>query len=284
MRCAWKELLDILPKWMITDVDALGRSSLQELRLRLDAPPELVSCDSVQKLGRQVSSEDLSYCVNAASRYSPWAAATIAQGFLTVSGGHRIGLCGEAVLKNKEITGIRKVTSLCIRVARDFPGIGSSAAGLRGSMLILGAPGRGKTTLLRDIARQISEKSTVAVVDERGEIFPSGFVRGDRMDVLTGVPKAGGVEMVLRTMGPEWIAVDEITAEEDCRSLLQAQGCGVRLLATAHAGSLDEFRGRPIYKTLLDNHVFDYLLILHSDRSYGTERIHTWNSGGLERF
>ena len=284
MRCAWKELLDILPKWMITDVDALGRSSLQELRLRLDAPPELVSCDSVQRLGRQVSSEDLSYCVNAASRYSPWAAATIAQGFLTVSGGHRIGLCGEAVLKNKEITGIRKVTSLCIRVARDFPGIGSSAAGLRGSMLILGAPGRGKTTLLRDIARQISEKSTVAVVDERGEIFPSGFVRGDRMDVLTGVPKAGGVEMVLLTMGPEWIAVDEITAEEDCRSLLQAQGCGVRLLATAHAGSLDEFRGRPIYKALLDNHVFDYLLILHSDRSYGTERIHTWNSGGLERF
>lgn len=284
MRCAWKELLDILPKWMITDVDALGRSSLQELRLRLDAPPELVSCDSVQRLGRQVSSEDLSYCVNAASRYSPWAAATIAQGFLTVSGGHRIGLCGEAVLKNKEITGIRKVTSLCIRVARDFPGIGSSAAGLRGSMLILGAPGRGKTTLLRDIARQISEKSTVAVVDERGEIFPSGFVRGDRMDVLTGVPKAGGVEMVLRTMGPEWIAVDEITAEEDCRSLLQAQGCGVRLLATAHAGSLDEFRVRPIYKALLDNHVFDYLLILHSDKSYGTERIHSWNSGGLERF
>lgn len=284
MRCAWKELLDILPKWMITDVDALGRSSLQELRLRLDAPPELVSCDSVQRLGRQVSSEDLSYCVNAASRYSPWAAATIAQGFLTVSGGHRIGLCGEAVLKNKEITGIRKVTSLCIRVARDFPGIGSSAAGLRGSMLILGAPGRGKTTLLRDIARQISEKSTVAVVDERGEIFPSGFVRGDRMDVLTGVPKAGGVEMVLRTMGPEWIAVDEITAEEDCRSLLQAQGCGVRLLATAHAGSLDEFRVRPIYKALLDNHVFDYLLILHSDKSYGTERIHSWNSGGLEQF
>ena len=284
MRCAWKELLDILPRWMITDVDALGRSSLQELRLRLDAPPELVSCDSAQRLGRQVSSEDLSYCVNAASRYSPWAAATIAQGFLTVSGGHRIGLCGEAVLKNKEITGIRKVTSLCIRVARDFPGIGSSAAGLRGSMLILGAPGRGKTTLLRDIARQISEKSTVAVVDERGEIFPSGFVRGDRMDVLTGVPKAGGVEMVLRTMGPEWIAVDEITAEEDCRSLLQAQGCGVRLLATAHAGSLDEFRVRPIYKALLDNHVFDYLLILHSDKSYGTERIHSWNSGGLERF
>lgn len=280
MRCAWKELLDILPKWLVPEVDALGKNTMQELRLRLDAPPELVSGNSIHRLRQKVSQSDLAYCVNAASRYSPWAAATIAQGYLTASGGHRIGLCGEAVRKGGEITGIREITSLCIRVARDFPGIGSSAAGLRGSMLILGAPGWGKTTLLRDIARQISGKSTVAVVDERGEIFPSGFIRGPRMDVLTGAPKAGGVEMVLRTMGPEWIAVDEITAEEDCRALLQAQGCGVRLLATAHAGSLEEFGIRPVYKALLDNHVFDYLLILRSDKSYRTERIHTWNSDG----
>lgn len=280
MRCAWRELLDILPKWLVPEVDALGRDTMQELRLRLDAPPELVSGDSIHRLRQKVSQGDLAYCVNAASRYSPWAASTIAQGFLTASGGHRIGLCGEVVRKGNEITGMREITSLCIRVARDFPGIGSSAAGIRGSMLILGAPGWGKTTLLRDIARQISGKSTVAVVDERGEIFPSGFSRGPRMDVLTGAPKAGGVEMVLRTMGPEWIAVDEITAEEDCRALLQAQGCGVRLLATAHAGSPEEFRARPVYKALLDNHLFEYLLILHSDKSYRTERIHTWNSGG----
>ena len=280
MRCAWRELLDILPKWLVPEVDALGRDTMQELRLRLDAPPELVSGNSIHRLRQKVSQGDLAYCVNAASRYSPWAASTIALGFLTASGGHRIGLCGEVVRKGNEITGMREITSLCIRVARDFPGIGSSAAGLRGSLLILGAPGWGKTTLLRDIARQISGKSTVAVVDERGEIFPSGFSRGPRMDVLTGAPKAGGVEMVLRTMGPEWIAVDEITAEEDCRALLQAQGCGVRLLATAHAGSPEEFRARPVYKALLDNHLFEYLLILHSDKSYRTERIHTWNSGG----
>ena len=280
MRCAWRELLDILPKWLVPEVDALGRDTMQELRLRLDAPPELVSGNSIHRLRQKVSQGDLAYCVNAASRYSPWAASTIALGFLTASGGHRIGLCGEVVRKGNEITGMREITSLCIRVARDFPGIGSSAAGLRGSILMLGAPGWGKTTLLRDIARQISGKSTVAVVDERGEIFPSGFSRGPRMDVLTGAPKAGGVEMVLRTMGPEWIAVDEITAEEDCRALLQAQGCGVRLLATAHAGSPEEFRARPVYKALLDNHLFEYLLILHSDKSYRTERIHTWNSGG----
>lgn len=272
--------MDILPKWLVPEVDALGRDTMQELRLRLDAPPELVSGNSIHRLRQKVSQGDLAYCVNAASRYSPWAASTIALGFLTASGGHRIGLCGEVVRKGNEITGMREITSLCIRVARDFPGIGSSAAGLRGSILILGAPGWGKTTLLRDIARQISGKSTVAVVDERGEIFPSGFSRGPRMDVLTGAPKAGGVEMVLRTMGPEWIAVDEITAEEDCRALLQAQGCGVRLLATAHAGSPEEFRARPVYKALLDNHLFEYLLILHSDKSYRTERIHTWNSGG----
>ena len=100
------------------------------------------------------------------------------------------------------------------------------------------------------------------------------------MDVLMGAPKSRGVEMVLRTMGPKWIAVDEITAEEDARALVQAQGCGVRLLATAHAGSLEEFRLRPVYKSLLNNHIFSYILILRPDKSYRAERIHTWISDG----
>lgn len=280
MRCAWKELLEILPKWLVPEVDALGRDTMQELRLRLDAPPELVLEGGSRRLNRKVSRSDLTACVNAASRYSPWAAATTANGYLTAPGGHRIGLCGDVIVKGTEIAGIREVTSLCIRVARDFYGIGLSAAQLRGSMLIIGAPGWGKTTLLRDTARQLSEKETVAVVDERGEVFPWGFHRGPRTDVLSGAPKAIGVEMVLRTMGPQWIAVDEITAQEDCRALLQARGCGVKLLATAHAGSLEEFVNRPVYRSLVDNRVFDYLVVLQRDKSYRTERICTWNSGG----
>lgn len=280
MLCAWNELLAILPVWMRREVDMLGKNNLQELRLRVNSPPELMLGNAVHYLDRQVSRDDLNTCVNTATRYSPWAGTTAAMGYITAPGGHRIGLCGEAVCREGTVTGIREISSLCIRVARDFPGIGQSAAALGSSILIIGAPGWGKTTLLRDLARVISQNDTVTVVDERGEIFPSGFTRGQRMDVLMGAPKSRGVEMALRTMGPKWIAVDEITAEEDARALVQAQGCGVRLLATAHAGSLEEFRLRPVYKSLLNNHIFSYILILRPDKSYRAERIHTWISDG----
>ena len=273
MMCAWKELLSILPSWLRQDVDMLGKNDLQELRLRINAPPELVMKSGVRSLSRQVSREDISFCVNAASRYSPWAASTAAMGYITAPGGHRIGLCGEAVYKEGQVSGIREVKSLCIRVARDFPGIGREAAKCRGSLLILGAPGWGKTTLLRDLTRQIAETETVAVVDERGELFPGGFLRGKRMDVLTGCPKYVGIDMVLRTMGPSCISVDEITAAEDTHALIQAVGCGVRLLATAHAASIRDFRSRPIYRPAIECGIFDTVLMLRSDKSFQMERM-----------
>lgn len=274
MMCAWKELLGVLPIWMRQDVDELGREDLQELHMRLNAPPELVTSGRVLQLERIVTRDDLDYCINAASRYSPWAAATIAQGYLTAPGGHRIGICGEGVCRDGVVSGIREVTSLCVRVARDFPGIGKVILDLPGSVLILGAPGWGKTTLLRDMARQLSERHNVAVVDERRELFPDGFERGKRMDVLTGCPKSLGMDMVLRTMGPNWIALDEITAEEDCRALIQAANCGVRLLATAHAGSAQDFRSRTVYRPLAEQRVFETLVILRQDKTCTVERMY----------
>lgn len=180
MMCAWKQLLSVLPPRLRPEVDRLGKNALQELRLRLGMPPELVLSGESRWLGCCVSREDLNYCINAASRYSPWAAATTAQGYLTAPGGHRIGLCGEVVCKDGIVTGIREISSLCIRVARDFPGIAKRAADAPGSILILGAPGWGKTTLLRDLIRQIGEKQCVSVVDERGELFPEGWNGGRR--------------------------------------------------------------------------------------------------------
>lgn len=274
MMCAWKDLLAILPIWMRQEVDELGREELQELRLRLNAPPELVNAGDVMCLDRAVTREDLNYCINAASRYSPWAAATTAQGYITAPGGHRIGICGDGVCKEGIVTGIRDVTSLCIRVARDFPGIGKVVLDMKGSVLLLGAPGWGKTTLLRDMARQLSEENAVSVVDERRELFPEGFERGKRMDVLTGCPKPQGIDMVLRTMGPGWIALDEITAEEDCRALIQAANCGVRLLATAHAGSSRDYRSRAVYRQLTEQRIFETLVILRPDKTFTVERMY----------
>lgn len=277
MRCAWNELIRILPTSIRSDVDRLGQETLQELRLRLSSPPELVTETGNIHLTQATSREDLLYCINTASRYSPWAAATTAQGYLTAPGGHRIGMCGEAVIRNGKMEGIRNVTSLCIRVARDFPDIAGKLGKLPGSLLILGPPGSGKTTLLRDLIRQRSAiaREHVAVVDERGELFPPGgiFQGGALADVMTGCGKAQGIDTVLRTMGPSCIAVDEITAEEDCQALLKAGWCGVTLVATAHASSKKDLYTRPVYRPLVDTGLFETLIILRRDKTWTMERM-----------
>ena len=274
MICAWKEFLSILPTWLRAEVDEQGRETLLELRLRLNSPPELVTGTGWSCLDRPVTKEDLSYCLNTASRYSPWAATSMAEGYITAPGGHRIGICGEGVCKEGSVSGIRETRSLCIRIARDFPGIGKVVLDLPGSVLILGAPGWGKTTLLRDMARQIGETESISVVDTRRELFPEGFPTGRRMDVLTGCPKDLGIDMVLKSMGPQTIAMDEITSEDDCRALIRAANCGVRLLATAHAGSSTDYRRREVYHPLVEHKIFDHLVILRRDKTCTVERMY----------
>lgn len=272
MLCAWKELLSVLPQHMRLDVDRLGKEKAQEIRLRLGRPPGIVMQDRTVLLNRTVMQEDLHFVVNAACRYSPWTAAGAANGYITAPGGHRIGLCGEAVVKEGCMAGLRSVRSLNIRIARDFPGIAESLVNCRGNLLILGKPGSGKSTLLRDLIRQRSWQENVAVIDERGELFPQGLDTGQAVDILTGCPKAQGMEIILRTMGPETIAVDEITASADCEALLHAGWCGVRLLATAHASDAKDLRSRKLYRPILESGLFDTLVILHMDKSYRTER------------
>lgn len=273
MMCAWNQLLGILPDWLAAETDKYGKTELQELRLRLGQVPELVLRGRSFWLDRIISRDDLNFVINTASRYSPWASGTISEGFLTAVGGHRIGICGDAVVKNGIMNGIRQVRSLCIRVARDFPGLAGSAAKLYGSTLLIGPPGSGKTTLLRDMARTMAQHETVCVVDERGELFPEGIQRGRRMDVLTGCTKAEGIYMMLRTMGPCCIAVDEITSEADCDALIRAGWCGVRLLATAHAASVSELHHRPVYQSLVSCKLFDHVLVLDREKSWREDKV-----------
>lgn len=280
MRCDWNSLINLLPQWMRNDVDKHGKDSLQELRLRIDSSPELLTAQKAIYLKRAVSIEDLQFCVNTASRYSPWSARTNRFGYITAPGGHRIGMCGQGLMTDKEMTGIGSVTSLCIRVARDFCGIAEGIAGTSGSILIIGKPGSGKTTLLRDLIRIRSEKGnkSVAVVDEKMEIFPVSngrlcFPPGPRTDILTGCNKQQGIVSLLRNMGPGTIAVDEITAQEDCQSLLEAGWCGVDLIATAHAASRRDLMSRRVYRPILESRLFDTLLVLREDKSWYRERM-----------
>ena len=274
MQCAWKELLSVLPAWMRQDMDRLGRDSLQELRLRRGENPMLITCMGTDTLRRTVTEEDLEFCINTASRYSPWTSSSVGRGYLTAAGGHRIGLCGEAVVRDGKLETLRNIRSLCIRVARDFPGIAKGIPS-GSSLLVIGPPGWGKTTLLRDMIRRRSEEGLqTGVVDERGELFPAdAFPAGPCTDVLTGCAKADGIHILLRTMGPQCIAVDEITQPEDCLALAQAAGCGTTLLATAHASTLQDLRRRPVYRPLLETGLFDAVIVMRPDKSWRAERM-----------
>lgn len=278
MICAWQEFLKLLPLSLRQQVDKESGTELQELRLRIGYRPELVLNKRSVWLNEKTDKQDIRFVMNAASQYSPWSSGSIAEGYITASGGHRIGFCGETIVQNGIITGIKEVTSLCIRVARSFPGI--SGNWMEGSVLIIGSPGSGKTTLLRDLIRQRSVKcdGSICVVDERGEIFPivqgaHCFDPGPRTDILEGCCKARGTLMLLRAMSPKCIAVDEITAAEDCEALLNAGWCGVSLLATAHAADKNDLFLRPVYREIISNRLFDTLVIMQSDKSWRAERM-----------
>lgn len=274
MICQWDKLLAILPQQHRQEVDRLGKDSMDELRLRI-GEAAVMCCGMCRRLLQwHVTKDDISFVVNTASRYSPWSASTVSVGYLTASGGHRIGLCGTCVVHDGAVSGIRDVTSLCIRVARCFPGIGEGAP-KKGSLLIIGPPGAGKTTLLRDLIRiRSTAGDMLTVVDERGELFPFGaFPAGCNTDVLTGCGKPEGILMALRTMGPMCIAVDEITSNVDCDGLISAGWCGVELLATAHASTVDDLIARPLYRPLVESGLFEWALVLKRDRTWGVRRL-----------
>lgn len=281
MICQWQELMRLIPSWMRQAVDEQGREDTQEIRLRLHGRPELVKSSGSIWIDGIVSSEDISFCLNTSTRYSPWTSESITDGYITALGGHRIGLCGQCVYDGKILKNINGITSLCIRVARDYEGISKSVYQNKGSILIIGAPGCGKTTFLRDLIRRISDMGnrTVAVIDERRELFPYqngtySFERGKRTDVLSGCKKSAGLDMLLRTMGPSVIALDEITEQEDCRALSEAAWCGVQLIATAHASDRKDLFTRKIYSTILDTKIFSTLITIRPDKSWKEETLH----------
>lgn len=276
MKTLHDQLRTILPQRIRPLLPEEEIGDLTEIRMRIGRPMQLTYLRRQSSVGEPITTEDLSFVVNTACRYSPWNARSIHQGYLTAPGGHRIGLCGETAGD-----GMRTVTSLCIRVAKDLHGI-SGRIPVQDSILILGAPGSGKTTLLRDYIRRISGSpmGSVCVVDERGEIFPfSGgkmcFDPGNGTDVMTGRSKAEGIDCVIRAMGPKWIAVDEITRPADCDALVQALWCGVKVVATAHAASVRDLFSRPVYRPIVDSGVFSTAVVLHTDKSYHLERITT---------
>lgn len=271
--------------------DKQGRA--EELRLRVGRPMTAVFPQGELPLGTNpVTGRDLEQLLELASRASVHTVADqLRRGYLTVEGGHRVGLCGTPVLRDGQIHGLGRLSSAAIRVARQVTGAAVPVErellerdGTLCSTLILAPPGAGKTTLLRDLIRIASQgegmvPQRVAVADERGEVAAlwNGVPQldvGERTDVLEGCPKAQALMMLLRAMNPQVLAADEITAPEDVAALISAAGCGVKLLATAHGRDREDLCRRPLYRQLMEAGVFERLLLIRTEkgrRSYQVE-------------
>lgn len=276
-----EEIINLLPSTFRPVVAvALGQYQVEELRLRSGQKASFVTDMGEFFLDTpQISPEDLEEILSRACDFSIHAVQEqIARGFLTMTGGHRLGLCGTAVMEGDRILTLRNLSSLSLRFARAFPGISTKLLpGLWdkegfSNTLILSPAGAGKSTLLRDIIRGITcgegiEPLRVALVDERGEIAGMrqgmpGFDLGCGCDVLEGCPKALGLIALLRSMNPQILAVDEITAPQDVEAMTQVSGCGVKLLATAHGSSKNDLLQRPTYRLLFQQNIFTKLLFI----------------------
>lgn len=278
----------------IFEKTALDESGLQEIRLRAGQPLAAICMGreffldqagrawSMADQGYRVSKEEVTKALERLSSYSMYAyEEDVRRGFLTVQGGHRVGLAGRTVVEGEKIFGIRDISFLNIRIAHQIRGCAQPLLpyvyrdGQLENTLIVAPPGCGKTTVLRDLIRLVSDGSelargqSVAVVDERSELggCSDGVPQNDlgaRTDVLDGCPKAEGMLLMIRSMAPAVLAVDELAGEADKKALLTAFGCGVKLLATAHGQQLGDIRKREDIGPLWEEGYFTRCLILEN--------------------
>ncbi|MBQ8831754.1 MAG: stage III sporulation protein AA [Oscillospiraceae bacterium] len=269
----------LLPEYLRCEVQLDMRLSAkaEEIRLRAGRKASVLVGESEVVTGsRCIDSADIERVAEIATEASVYSAReSMKAGYITAKGGYRIGICGSAVVKNGEIEGFRELSSAAIRIPNEVIGAAGSVMreltknGRFESALIVSPPGAGKTTLLRDMVRVLSDGDDklglrgmrVALADERGEIacIYNGVPQRDigaRTDVLEGCSKAQAVMMLLRSMNPQLVALDEITAPEDICAIKSCANCGVKILATAHAEDMNDLASRPMYAELLESGFF----------------------------
>ncbi|HEY3314772.1 MAG TPA: stage III sporulation protein AA [Bacillota bacterium] len=267
----------------LSGVDSSFLAGLEEIRLRVGRPLHLVGTAGEVFLSNVVvSAADFRSTVELITGSSLYALEEeLRNGYITLSGGHRVGLAGRAVVEDGRVRTLKHLGGLVIRVSREFPGAGARVLEVIWppgrerpcSALVVSPPRAGKTTVLRDLARSMSLGGPgrpglkVVIVDERSEIagcfegVPQKDV-GPRTDVLDACPKAAGMMMALRALGPEVLVADEVGRPEDAESIREAVNAGVTVLCSAHGSSLDELRRRPAVREIIESGAFGHYVFL----------------------
>lgn len=299
------EVLRYLPqniKGLVEGMKPEYLETMEEIRLRQNKPlilygggrEYIIDKDSQMVLDArhayQCSAEDIKNAVNLITNFSLYSFEDdIRNGFVTVDGGHRVGICGKAVLENGKIRTFRDISFVNYRVARQVIGAGDKVLSYilkpNNSIyntLIISPPQCGKTTMLRDIVRQLSggipaigfKGKKVGLIDERNEIAACslGLPKNDigiRTDVLDGCPKAEGILIMIRSMSPEIIATDEIGRSDDAGAILDAINAGVKIITTIHGSDIDDFLRKPALERLHKN-LFERYIIMSRRQGVGT--------------
>ena len=287
----YDEIYKILPKEISNIVKQyLQEDAVQEIRIKSGKPVILNLSYGEKVLDYRTTSEDLKFVMAKVSNYSLYAfEEEIKQGYITLKGGHRVGLAGECVISNGEVRTIKNISSLNIRICREIIGSSNKIMNLITNnnrvynTLIVSPPKCGKTTILRDIAKNISNGmykinlsgKKVTIVDERSEIaacyngVPQMNV-GIRTDILDNCLKKSGMIMAIRSLSPEVLICDEIGTKGDLEALNMAFNSGVNVIVTVHGYDIADVYGRAVFKDLIDNCILERIILLSNRKGAGT--------------
>lgn len=297
-----EEILRILPIDISNEVkDYLINESLQEMRIKANKPIIINLSSKEIILKRIVSINDIKQILVKISNYSLYAyEEELKQGYITIKGGHRVGIAGECVIAKGEVRTIRNISSLNIRICREVKGCSNEIMKYIVfndrvyNTLIISPPKCGKTTILRDIARNISNGmpinnlfgKKVSIIDERSEIAScfNGIPQldvGIRSDILDNCLKKDGMIMAIRSLSPEVLICDEIGAKGDIEALNMAFNSGVNIIVTIHGYNIEDIYKRNLFNELLENSILDRIVVLSNRKGPGTiENIYSIEAGG----
>lgn len=286
-----EEIISIFPNKIGNILEErLHKEQIYEIRIKSQQPILIYSKYGESIINYNPSKDDLKSMIQKISNYSLYAyEEDIRQGFITIKGGHRIGIAGECVMENGEVKTIRNISSLNIRICREIIGCSDKiikyiiSENRVYNTIIISPPKCGKTTILRDIARNISngiptlgaKGRKVVVIDERSEIGACHFGipqsdLGIRTDVLDNCLKREGLIMAIRSLSPEVLICDEIGTKGDIDALMMAFNSGVNIVTTIHGFSVEDLYKRKVFGDLLDNEILERAIILSNKHGVGT--------------